>query len=322
MQLIFQTNWFRHIFNYALSHKTAEIDKGIVRKTSIWDALIFWFVRSKVGGNVRLVITGSAPLKGNVITFLRSAMGCVIVEGYGLTECVAPACLTVQGDPSPDHVGPPLPCNNIKLEDIPDMEYWTHKSQGEVCIKGANVFLGYYRDPEMTAAMVDTEGWLHTGDVGEWQPNGTLKIIDHKKQIFKLSNGDYVAPENIESVYCHSHYIAQCYVHGDSLKSCVIAVVVPRHSAIKEWAERRGIPSDSFTTLCCHRDLKRFIMDEMKPLAQEFGLAYYEEAREIYLHPNLFSVTNGLLSSSGKLMRQKLVKYFKPQLEDMYKHLD
>ena len=96
MQLIFQTNWFRHIFNYALSHKTAEIDKGIVRKNSIWDALIFWFVRSKVGGNVRLVITGSAPLKGNVITFLRSAMGCVIVEGYGLTECVAPACLTVQ----------------------------------------------------------------------------------------------------------------------------------------------------------------------------------------------------------------------------------
>ena len=70
------------------------------------------------------------------------------------------------------------------------------------------------------------------------------------------------------------------------------------------------------------RDLKRFIMDEMKPLAQEFGLAYYEEVREVYLHPNLFSVTNGLLSSSGKLMRQKLVKYFKPQLEDMYKHLD
>ena len=165
----------------------------------------------------------------------------------------------VLGDPSPDHVGPPLPCNNIKLEDIPDMEYWTHKSQGEVCIKGANVFLGYYRDPEMTAAMVDTEGWLHTGDVGEWQPNGTLKIIDHKKQIFKLSNGDYVAPENIESVYCHSHYIAQCYVHGDSLKSCVIAVVVPRHSAIKEWAERRGIPSESFTTLCCHRQGSTFL---------------------------------------------------------------
>ena len=101
--------------------------------------------------------------------------------------------------------------------------------------------------------MVDNEGWLHTGDVGEWQPNGTLKIIDHKKQIFKLSNGDYVAPENIERVYCHSHYIAQCFVHGDSLKSCVIAIVVPRQSAIKEWAERRGIPSNSFTTLCCHR---------------------------------------------------------------------
>ena len=97
--LIFQTNWFRHIFNFGLSKKTEELYKGIVRRNSIWDLLIFWLVRNKVGGSVRLVITGSAPLKGNVLTFLRCALGCVIVEGYGQTECVAPACLTVQGDP-------------------------------------------------------------------------------------------------------------------------------------------------------------------------------------------------------------------------------
>jgi len=317
-----KTNWFRHIFNYALSKKTDELDKGIIRKTSIWDALIFWFVRNKVGGNVRLIITGSAPLAGNVITFLRSAMGCVLVEGYGQTECVAPCSLTVQGDPAPDHVGPPLPCNNIKLKDIPDMEYWTNKGQGEVCIKGANVFLGYYRDPDMTSAVIDENGWLHTGDVGEWMPNGTLKIIDHKKQIFKLSNGEYIAPENIERVATYSRFIAQCFVHGDSLKSCVIAVIVPRQKTIQEWAERRNIPSHSFTALCSHRDLKRFIMEELRSLSKEAELAYYEEVKEIYLHPNLFTAQNGLLSSSGKLMRQKLVKYFKPQLEDMYKHLD
>ena len=146
----------------------------------MWDNLIFWWVRKKVGGNVRLIITGSAPLKGNVITFLRSALGCLIVEGYGQTECAAPATLTVQGDPQCDQVGPPLPCNNLKLEDVPDMEYWASRGQGEVCIKGSNVFLGYYRDPEMTSYVIDSDGWLRTGDVGEWQPNGTLKIIDHK----------------------------------------------------------------------------------------------------------------------------------------------
>ena len=140
-----KTNWFRHIFNFALSKKTDELYKGIIRKDSIWDTLIFWFVRQKVGGNVRLMIVGSAPLAGNVITFMRAAMGCIIVEGYGQTECVAPCTLTAQGDPQPDHVGPPLPCNNIKLEDVPDMEYFSSQGQGEVCIMGANVFQGYFR---------------------------------------------------------------------------------------------------------------------------------------------------------------------------------
>ena len=93
-----QTNWFRHVFNFALSKKTDELDKGIVRNTSLWDKMIFWFVRNKVGGQVRLVITGSAPMKGNVLTFLRSSMGCIILEGYGQTECVAPCTLSVQGN--------------------------------------------------------------------------------------------------------------------------------------------------------------------------------------------------------------------------------
>ena len=106
-------------------------------------------------------------------------------------------------------MGPPLPCNNIKLVDIPDMEYWASRGQGEICVMGANVFQGYFRDPDRTGTVVDTEGWLHTGDVGEWQPNGTLKIIDHKKLIFKLSRGEYVAPDKVEAIYKKSPYVAQ-----------------------------------------------------------------------------------------------------------------
>lgn len=122
---------------------------------------------------------------------------------------MGPVSLTVPGDPAPDQVGPPLPCNNIKLVDIPDMEYWASRGQGEVCVMGANVFRGYFRDPERTATVVDSEGWLHTGDVGEWQANGTLKIIDHKKLIFKLSRGEYVAPDKVEAIYQNSPYVAQ-----------------------------------------------------------------------------------------------------------------
>ena len=179
-----------------------------------------------------------------------------------------------------------------------------------------------FRDPDKTASVIDSEGWLHTGDVGEWLPNGTLKIIDRKKLIFKLSRGEYVAPDREEQIYMYSPYVAQVFVHGDSLKSCVIGVIVPNQKEIQDWATRRGIPSDSFTALCNNREVKRFIMDQIVMLSKEAELAYYEEVKDIYLHPNLFSIQNGLLSKGGNLMRQKLVKYFKPQLEDMYKLLN
>ena len=112
-----------------------------------------------------------------------------------------------------------------------------------------------FRDPERTAGVIDSEGWLHTGDVGEWLPNGTLKIIDRKKLIFKLSRGEYVAPDRVENIYMGSPYITQVFVHGDTLKSCVIGIIVPNQKEIQDWAVRRGLPSDSFTALCNMREV-------------------------------------------------------------------
>lgn len=164
------------------------------------------------------MLVGSAPLSGNVLTFMRCAMGCLIVEGYGQTECCAPISLTVQGDHIPEHVGPPVGCCMVKLVDVPDMEYYASKGQGEVCVKGTNVFIGYYKDPEKTKEVIDDQGWHHTGDIGMWLPNGTLKIIDRKKHIFKLSQGEYIVPEKIENAYIRSQYVQQVFVIGESLK--------------------------------------------------------------------------------------------------------
>jgi len=168
---------------------------------------------------------------------------------------------------------------------------------------------------------MDEEGWFHTGDVGEFLPNGTLRIIDQKKLVFKLSRGEYVAPDKVEQIYKSSSYIDQVFVHGDSLKSCVVAVIVPNQREITDWVTRAGISTESFTGVCSNRQVKKFLMDQINLLSKEAELTYYEEVKDIYLHPNLFSVGNGLLSKGGNLMRQKLVKYFKPQLEDMYKFL-
>ncbi|PRD34465.1 UNVERIFIED_CONTAM: Long-chain-fatty-acid--CoA ligase 1 [Trichonephila clavipes] len=98
------------------------------------------------------------------------------------------------------------------------MEYFAINGQGEICIKGLNVFQGYLKDPVKTAETIDEEGWLHTGDIGMWMENGALRIVDRKKHIFKLAQGEYIAPEKIENIYLTSQYVAQIFVYGESLK--------------------------------------------------------------------------------------------------------
>ncbi|MEQ2280718.1 Long-chain-fatty-acid--CoA ligase 5, partial [Ameca splendens] len=206
------------LLNFAAARKYAEVKDGIIRKNSIWDKLIFNKVQESLGGHVRMMVTGAAPISPSVLSFLRAALGCQIFEAYGQTECAAACTFTLPGDATSGHVGVPLPCNFLKLVDVDEMNYFASNDEGEVCIKGTNVFKGYLKDPEKTAETLDKDGWLHTGDIGKWLPNGALKIIDRKKNIFKLAQGEYIAPEKIENVYVQSGPVAQVFVHGDSLQ--------------------------------------------------------------------------------------------------------
>ena len=115
---------------------------------------------------------------------------------------------------------------------------------------------GYFKDEERTLRTIDEEGWLHTGDIGEWTAWGTLRVIDKIKTVFKLANGDYVDPDRLEAVYVQSQYINQIFVHGSPLKSRTLAVVVPDEPSVKFWAEGKGIPSHSLSALCNNKELK------------------------------------------------------------------
>ncbi|XP_025836034.1 long-chain-fatty-acid--CoA ligase 1 isoform X4 [Agrilus planipennis] len=309
------------LFNMAMSAKENELKRGIVRNNSIWDKIVFRKVQEGMGGRLRLMLVGSAPLAENVLTFVRCALGCVVVEGYGQTECTAPITLTIQGDHVPGHVGPPVACCCVKLVDVPEMEYWAKNNQGEVCVKGTNVFMGYYKDPQKTEETIDEQGWHHTGDVGQWMPNGTLKIIDRRKHIFKLSQGEYIVPEKIESVYLRSQYVHQVFVHGESLKSCIVAIVVPEVDVIKCWAQENGIPG-TFSVLCSHPEVKQLIFDDMIAWGKEAALKSFEQVKDIYLHPDPFSMQNGLLTPTMKSKRPQIRNYFLPQIEDMYAKLN
>ncbi|XP_037972820.1 long-chain-fatty-acid--CoA ligase 5 isoform X2 [Plutella xylostella] len=309
------------MFNMALSAKESELKRGIIRSDSVWDKLVFRKVREGMGGRLRIMVVGSAPLAGNVLTFARAALGCLIVEGYGQTECTAPVTLTVQGDHVPEHVGPPVACCKVKLVDVPEMEYYAAQGQGEVCVQGANVFKGYFKEPDKTQEVIDNDGWHHTGDIGKWLPNGTLKIIDRRKHIFKLSQGEYIVPEKIENIYIRSQYVEQVFVHGESLKSCIVAVVVPDVDVVKCWALEHGIKG-TLSALCENPKVKSLIMEDMMQWGKTAGLKTFEQVKDIYLHPDPFSVQNGLLTPTLKAKRPEIRNYFKPQIEDMYKQLE
>ncbi|CAB1316749.1 unnamed protein product [Coregonus sp. 'balchen'] len=271
----------RWLLNFAAKRKGAEVSSGIIRMDSLWDKIFF----SKIQ-----------------------------------TECTAGCTFTTPGDWTSGHVGAPLPCNLIKLVDVAEKNYFACKGEGEVCVKGPNVFKGYLKDPERTAETLDTDGWLHTGDIGKWLPNGTLKIIDRKKHIFKLAQGEYISPEKIENIYIRCEPVTQLYVHGDSLQSCLVAIVVPDPETMPAWALKKGMEG-SYRDLCKNTVLKKAIMEDLQRLGKASGLHSFEQVKNIYIHNEQFSIQNGLLTPTLKAKRPELREFFKEKIEDLYENI-
>ncbi|XP_054144260.1 long-chain-fatty-acid--CoA ligase 6 isoform X2 [Melozone crissalis] len=311
------TSLKRWILEFAARRKKAEVRNGIIRNDSLWDKLFFNKIQASLGGCVRMIVTGAAPASPTVLGFLRAALGCQVYEGYGQTECTAGCTFTTPGDWTSGHVGAPLPCNLIRLKDVEELNYFASKGEGEICVKGPNVFKGYLKDEERTAEALDQEGWLHTGDIGKWLPNGTLKIIDRKKHIFKLAQGEYIAPEKIENIYIRSDPVAQIYVHGDSLQAFLVGIVVPDSEVMPGWAKKRGFEG-TYAELCKNKELQQAIMEDMVRLGKESGLHSFEQVKAIYIHSDMFSVQNGLLTPTLKAKRPELRDYFKKQIEELY----
>ncbi|KAB5565433.1 hypothetical protein PHYPO_G00241440 [Pangasianodon hypophthalmus] len=308
------------IVEFAFRRKEAEMMSGIMRRNSLWDKLIFKKVQASVGGKVRLMLTGAAPVSAPVLTFLRAALGCQFYEGYGQTECTAGCTVTLSGDWSAGHVGPPLPCNIMKLVDVAEMNYLAVNGEGEVCVKGPNVFKGYLKDPEKTEEAIDQDGWLHTGDIGRWLPDGTLKIVDRKKHIFKLAQGEYIAPEKIENIYIRSEAVAQAFVHGDSLQACLVAIIVPDPDFLPGWANKRGFHG-SYEELCRSKEVKSAISEDIVKLGKESGLKSFEQVKDIALHTEMFSIQNGLLTPTLKAKRAELRNHFRQQIDQLYSNI-
>ncbi|CAF1508780.1 unnamed protein product [Adineta ricciae] len=311
----------RHLFNMALSAKAREVEQHQVTRHVIWDKFVLKRIQQRLGGRMKLIVSGAAPLSPTILEFLKRVCGACVVEGYGQTECCGISTCQMLGDSSVGNIGVPLNCNMIKLADVPDMQYFSKDNVGELCIKGANVFKGYYKDEEKTKEALDKDGWLHTGDVARWVPTGQIQIIDRKKHMFKLAQGEYVAPERIENIYVQSQYVAQVFVYGNGYKSFTVAVLVPDADVLEKYARENNISGDT-AELCKKKEIKELIFNDIKRLEKSNSLKGFEMAKDIYLHSEPFSVENNLLTPTMKTKRPELGKYFEKEIEEMYKNID
>jgi long-chain acyl-CoA synthetase len=308
--------------------KLTELEAGRGYTHQFWDSLIFNKVKMALGGNVRFILTGSAPISKEILQFLRVVLCCDIREGYGATETCSAISVHLLGEYKANHVGTCIPASEYKLVDVPDMNYFSTDPlpRGEILIRGKNVFKGYYKEPEKTREALDDEGWYHTGDIGLVDERGCLVIIDRKKNIFKLAQGEYIAPEKIENIYMKLPAVAQIYVHGDSIQSSLVGIVVPEQEVLIDMVKLRlpelSVMNLSYPDVCRDPKVIQMILDDMHQLGRKSGLKGFELPKRVYLESEPFSLENGLLTPTFKIKRNEAARHYRRNIDDLYNSLD
>ncbi|KAJ4797512.1 Long-Chain Acyl-CoA Synthetase [Rhynchospora pubera] len=309
------------LFNVAYNFKKGNMFWGSKQEEAgfVFDKLVFSMVKKMLGGRVKMIWSGGAPLVKNIEEFLRVVSCAHVCQGYGLTETSGPTLVALANEISMlSTVGPPLPVIDVRLESVPEMGYiaFDNPPRGEVCIRGDTVFAGYYKREDLTNEVL-IDGWFHTGDIGEWQPDGALKVIDRKKNIFKLSQGEYVAVEHLENVYTQLSCIDSIWVYGNSFQSFLVAVVNPNRKAIENWTSSNGI-SGNFKALCEDPKVKEHMLSEISRFAREKKLKGFEVVRAVHLESVPFDVERDLLTPTYKKKRVPLLKYYQGVIDELY----
>lgn len=213
----------------------------------------------------------------------------------------------------------------MKLVDVPDMNYLSTDlpyPRGEICIRGNGIMREFYKNPEKTAEAIDSEGWLHTGDIGTLDDAKRLAIIDRLKNIFKLSQGEYIAPEKIESIYQKNELVAQAFVYGDSMQAQLVGVFVPDKVTLLHWAAKRPeFANMPFEELCASPEVNTEVLKDIAKFGKENNLKGFEQVKSIYLTTDEFTIENELLTPTFKLKRELVKNLYQDQIRDMYHKL-
>lgn len=278
------------------------IPVGLALKKRIGDRLVFSKLRARTGGRVRFFVSGGAALNPEISKFFFAA-GLPIMEGYGLTETSPVIAVNPLEDLHIGTVGPPIP--GVEVMIAPD---------GEILCRGPNVMRGYYNKPEATREVLEGE-WFHTGDVGELDHAGYIKITDRKKDLIVTAGGKKVAPQPIENMMKTNKFVLNAVMVGDKRKFPAV-LVVPNIDALMAWARERNLPTDDVTTLLDQPDvaakMEREVMGSLRDLAS------FEMPKKVALIAEDFTIERGELTPSLKVKRRVVEERYRETIDRLY----
>ncbi|XP_028967685.1 long-chain-fatty-acid--CoA ligase 4 [Galendromus occidentalis] len=315
---LFSKMFFRHVVTYKAFWQRYGYD------TPILDLLVFNKMKALLGGRIKVVATGSAPLSADTHAFIKACLGCDLIQGYGLTETSAGATVMELSDMSLGRVGSPLAGTTLRLVDWPEAGYFSTDlphPRGEIVVGGSTVSKGYYKNEALTRECFKVENgkrWFYTGDVAEMYPNGTLKIIDRKKDLVKLQFGEYISLGKVEAEMKTCPIIENICVHGSSFHTYLIALVAPSEKALEQLALSMNKEGLTFKEMCEDPDIKKTATQQILEHAKKCNLHKMEIPTKIKLCSESWQPDSGLVTAAFKIRRKQITTYYQKDIDEMY----
>ncbi|MEU3045088.1 long-chain fatty acid--CoA ligase [Streptomyces sp. NPDC006984] len=277
---------------------------GLTARHKVADALVYAKLREAFGGRLRAAISGSAALAPDIGFFFAGA-GIHILEGYGLTESSAASFVNPGEAYRTGTVGKPLPGCEVRIAD-----------DGEILLRGPGIMEGYHGLPEKTAEVLESDGWFHTGDIGELSPDGYLRITDRKKDLIKTSGGKYIAPAEVEGQFkAVCPFVSNILVHGADRNFCT-ALIALDEAAILGWAAENGLEGRSYAEVVAAPQTEQLVDGYVQRLNE--GLQRWQTIKKFRLLPRDLDIEHGELTPSLKLKRPVVEREYKELIDDMY----
>ena len=287
---------------YCQAKWSGNVSPILSAKKALAHKLVFSKIHDATGGRIKVFASGGAPLRADVCEFFLNA-GFTLIEGYGLTETSPVITMNPPERPKIGTVGKTISGVEVRIAD-----------DGEILTRGPHVMLGYFNKVEATSEAINDEGWFHTGDVGEIDDEGYLKITDRKKELIVLSNGKNVAPSPIEQSIKESKYIEQCVVIGDQ-RNFISALIVPSYEGFAEWCEQNGVDKDP-AKMAEDPKVYEFLSEVTKKACE--GFSRYEQVKKIAVLPRELSQEHGELTPTLKTKRRVVNTNFEDKINSIY----